>query len=483
MKQLLRFIIWLLAMLLIIIIIKTLTFKSLQIDTKAVDLITFGNGSVNHLSKAISFPTISYSTDSPVDTVAFKDYLDFIKDAYPLVNSRLIKEVFNNFSISYTWKGKNISLKPVIFMAHSDVVPVGERSSWEKDPFSGENDGTFIWGRGTLDDKAAMISILEAVEKLLTEGFEPERTIYLSFGHDEEIGGLRGAKTIADTLRERGTIAEYVLDEGMAVTTGMVPMMKRPVALIGTSEKGYLSIKLSVEMPGGHSSTPGKESAIIVLNKALYNLSGNRMKARISGPLNDFIRYLGPELPFYAKAIFANKWLFKGILLKIYQGSSSGNALVRSTAAPSILQAGFKDNVIPAKADAVINFRILPGEVSADVIKYVEKVIGDNRVRIITIPEEITEPSPVSSINEPGFRNILIALNQTYPEAVIAPTLMFGQSDSRHFTEVTRNIYRFAPIFINQEDMARIHGINEMNKIEDFKRGIAFYYRLIKVSN
>jgi carboxypeptidase PM20D1 len=472
----------LLTMLLIIITLKTLIFRSLQFKSEAGGIPPFDNESEEHLSKAISFPTISYSIDSHVDTAAFKGYLSFIDEAYPLVSSKFNREVFDSFSLLYTWKGRDSSLKPVILMAHYDVVPAGETGSWEKGPFSGENDGTYIWGRGALDDKAEMISILEAVERLLTDGYTPERTIYLVFGHDEEIGGLKGAKAIAGALKNRGVEAEYVIDEGMAVTVGMVPMMKKQVALIGTSEKGYISIKLTVEMPGGQSSTPEKESAIIVLNKAIYRLVNNQMKAKISVPVNDFIRYLGPELPFYAKAIFANKWLFKGVLLKIYERSGPANALVRTTMAPAILQAGFKDNVIPTRADAVVNFRILPGEKAADVIDHVAKVIDDKRVKLIMTAEGATEPAPVSSVGVPGFLNISTAIHQTYPEAIVVPTLMLGQSDSRYFTELSKNIYRFAPIVVNSKDMERIHGLNERNKIEDFKRGIGFYYRLIKIS-
>lgn len=469
-------------MLLIVIIVKTLLFKSLQTKSEPVSIIAFGTESVDHLSKAIGFPTISYSVDSPVDSAAFEAYLSFIDETYPLIKSRLKKELFNKFSVLYTWQGKNPSLKPVILLAHLDVVPTGDTATWDKKPFSGENDGTYIWGRGTLDDKSEMISILEAVEKLLSEGFVPERTIYLSFGHDEEIGGTRGAAKIAGSLKEKGVEAEFVLDEGMVITVGMVPMLKKPVALIGTSEKGYLSVKLAVEMAGGHSSTPEKESALIVLNNAIYNLVHKQMKAKISEPVNDFIRYIGPEMPFYAKAIFANKWILKGVLLNIYQGTGSGNALVRTTTAPTIIHAGIKDNIIPTRAEAVVNFRILPGETSSEVLAHVEKVVNDKRVKIIPFKDDLSEPVPASPSEAPAFLNIFKTIREVYPEAVIAPTMMLGSSDSKHFTIITKNIYRFAPLIINSEDMSRMHGLNERVKIEDFKRGIGFYYQLIKNS-
>jgi len=478
MKKFFQLFLWLLVLLLIIIVVKTLLFRSWQMQTSGVT-VPVGDEVIAHLSEAVSIPTVSYAIDSPVDSSAFRSYMDFIRRTYPLVHEKFSLEVFNNFTMLFTWKGADTSLKPMVLMAHYDVVPAGDTSLWERKPFSGFFDGTYIWGRGTLDDKASMISILEALEKLIKEGFKPERTLYLSFGHDEELSGEKGAGAISKTFKERGIKPEFVLDEGMAVTSGMIPMMKKPVALIGTSEKGYLTLKLTVNMPGGHSSTPEKESALIVLNKALNDLLRKQMKPMLSRPVNDFIRYIGPELPFYAKAIFANKWIFKGILLNIYTGSASGNALVRTTMAPTIINAGIKDNVIPTKAEAIVNFRILPGETSSEVIAWVRKVIGDERVILEPDKATISEPTPVSSSDSDGFSFISTTLRQIYPDAVVSPTLMIGSSDSRHFSLVTENIYRFAPIYVTSEDMARIHGLNERTRAADFKKGIGFYYQLI----
>ncbi len=469
-------------MLLIIVIVRTLLFESRQGNFDVSELTTFGDESLKRLSGAVQYPTVSNSVDSPVDTAAFEGYVNFITREYPLVHSRLKREVFNRFSLLYTWEGRDTLLPAVVLMAHYDVVPPGDTLKWERDPFSGFNDGSFIWGRGTLDDKASMISILEAVERLLSEGFVPERTLYLSFGHDEEISGERGARAIALALRERGVKIEYVLDEGMAVTKGMVPMVKKPVALVGTSEKGYISIRLLCNMEGGHSSTPGKESALTIIAKAVTRLNENQMKPRLSGPVKDFIKFTGPEMPFYARAIFANKWLFKPLLLKIYTGSSSGNALVRTTTAPTIIHSGIKDNVIPLQAEAVVNFRILPGESSESVLEHVRKTINDPRVVIEPLKDFINEPAPVSPADTKGFGILFRTIREVYSEAIVAPTLTLSASDSRHFSVVTENIYRFAPLVVTAEDMARVHGLNERTAITDYLRGISFYYRLIRNS-
>src|SRR5512140_3056546 len=204
MKKILWFLLISFIILLIIIVIRTFAFKSLQIETEAASVPSIGNERVAHLSEAIKFPTISYAVNSPIDTTAFEGFHKFLSEAYPLIHTKLKKETFSDLSLLFTWEGKNTKLKPVILTAHMDVVPAGDTASWTNPPFSGENDGTFVWGRGTLDDKAAMISIMEAVEKLLAENYKPERTIYLAFGHDEELLGSRGAQVIAAALKERG---------------------------------------------------------------------------------------------------------------------------------------------------------------------------------------------------------------------------------------------------------------------------------------
>jgi carboxypeptidase PM20D1 len=439
MKKLFKLLVLIIGLLILFVIIKTLTFHSMQLETETIPLPAFDEESIGHLSESIKYPTVSTAFDSPVDTSEFEGFHRFLEEAYPLIHQNLKKEVFSSFSLLYTWEGTDSSLKPVILTAHMDVVPAGDTTSWSVPPFSGKNDGTFIWGRGTLDDKSSLISIMEAVEKLLEENFRPQRTLCLAFGHDEEISGINGAGVMAGALKERNLDAEFLIDEGYAVTIGMVPMIKKPVALIGTSEKGYLSTRLTVEMEGGHSAYPAKESAIIVLNRALNRIVDNQMKAKISEPVNDFIRYIGPEMPFYAKAIFANKWLFSGIILKIYEGGDNSNALVRTTTAPTILNAGIKDNVVPTKAEAVINFRILPGETSADVINHIKGAMDDERIRITEL-DDLRQPAPVSPVDAPGFDIIHRTIRQVYPEALVAPTMMIAASDSRKYMGISNNI-------------------------------------------
>jgi carboxypeptidase PM20D1 len=479
MKKILRILLGLFLVLILVVIIKTITFRSMQIDVEPVTLPAIGMESVANLSRAITFPTISHDVDLPIDTLAFQGFHQFLSEAYPLIHSDLKKEVFSEFSLLYTWEGKNPDQKPIILMAHMDVVPAPDEERWEQPPYSGANDGTFIWGRGAIDDKGRLIATLEALEKLIREDFAPDRTIYLAIGHDEEISGLRGASVIANALAERGVEAEFVLDEGLSITTGIIPMVSKPVASIGLSEKGYMSVALTVEMEGGHSSYPEKETSVTVLNQVLYKLNNKPMKAFISEPVKEFIRYTGPEMPILPRVIFANLWLFEGVVINIYTGSKAGNAAVRTVNSPTILTAGVKDNVIPTKAEAVVNFRMLPGETSKDVMQHLQKVIADERVKISAYGD-IQEPSSVSSINSPGFEILHTTIKQVFPEVMLNPMLAIGQTDSRHYINVSNNIYRFVPITFLEEDLARMHGLNERISIENYHRAIGFYYQLIK---
>ncbi len=478
MKKILRILLGMLGILILIIGVKTVTYWSLQIEVEPVSPPVFGDESVANLSKALTYPTISYERDMPIDTLSFRGFHQFLMDSYPLIHGTLKKEVIQGFSLLYAWEGKNAELKPVILMAHMDVVPAPETERWEHPPFSGANDGTFIWGRGTLDDKGSMIAILEAVERLIKENYEPERTIFLAFGHDEEVLGY-GAPLIANTLKERGVHAEFVLDEGLGITMGIIPMISKPIASIGVSEKGYMSATLTVEMEGGHSSIPEKETAVTVLNNALYNISKKPMKADISGPTKDFMRFTGPEMSILPRVVFANLWLFKKVLLKIFEGGNATNAAIRTTTAVTNLKAGIKDGVIPTKAEAVVNFRIMPGETSYDVIQHLNSVISDERVKIADMGNG-QEPSPVSSVHEAGFEIIHKSIKEVFPEVIVNPMLVLGATDSRHYSVVSSNIYRFAPIITYQEDLARIHGLNERISIENNGRAIGFYYQLIK---
>ena len=367
-------------------------------------------------------------------------------------------------------------------MAHMDVVPVDSttESSWKTPPFSGAVDDGFVWGRGAMDDKASVLGILEAVELLLNEGFQPERSVYLAFGHDEEIGGHNGAAKIAELLRSRGVELEYVLDEGMNILSGIIDGVSSPVALIGIAEKGYLSIRMTAESAGGHSSIPPTDSAIGVLSRALQKLQAAPFPSHLNGPTRQMFEYLGPEIAWPKKLALANLWLFDPLIRRQLARAPLTNAVIRTTLAPTMFNAGVQENVLPTKATAVINLRLMLGETIASALAHVRKAV-DPKVQLTALPVQM-EPSAVSDIESPSFKLLQKTIGQTIPETIVAPSLLVAATDSRHYAGLTKNIFRFLPITLRPEDTKRYHGIDERISIDDYERCIRFYAQLIRNS-
>ncbi|MFN6943450.1 MAG: M20/M25/M40 family metallo-hydrolase [Cytophagaceae bacterium] len=457
-----------------IILFRTVTFHSKQIKiTKEPVQLPISERSISNLSKAIQFPSISYDDAQKKDSSAFLGLIDFIHEAYPQIRLNLQREVINDLSILYTWKGKDTTLPPAILTGHLDVVPVED--NWKYPPFSGLVKNDTIYGRGAIDDKGSIISILESIEILLSEGYQPPRTLILAFGHDEEIRGRDGAKAMATLLHNRGVRAEFVLDEGGMIVDGIVPGLEKPVALIGTAEKGYVTVELICTIEGGHSSMPKYETAIDVLGKAVDRLMERQFEPHISLPMEDFMNHIGPEMPFISRMAFANRGLFQSLILNTYTKSHQGNAVVRTTTAPTIFQSGTKENVIPSRARAVVNFRTLPGVNSQDVINHIENVIGDQRIKI-SFSGDVVEASPVSPIDSPGFAHLRNTIARQFPDAIISPYLVTGGTDAKEYAVLTENIYRFLPF----REMQGFHGKDERLSIRGFNEAIQFYYTFIK---
>lgn len=480
MKKFFLFLLASLFLLVVIVLVNTFRMPSSQSNVEAVTAPEISPAALQHFQQALGYKTISYGADPALfDSSQFMGFRKFLEATYPNFHSRLTREIVAGYSLLYTWQGKNPQLKPIILMAHQDVVPIEEatKDMWTVDPFGGEVKEGFIWGRGTADDKINLISMVEATEKLLTENFQPERTIYFSFGHDEEIGG-KGAIAVAALLKSRNIEAEFVLDEGGIITLTKMPGITKPLALLGTSEKGYLSLELTVEEAGGHSSMPAEETSIDILSKALVNLRSRPFPSDLTGSTLEGTEYLGPEMPFVQKMAFANQWLFKGLIISNYEKSPQSAAMVRTTMVPTIIDAGVKDNVVPTVAKATVNFRLLPGDLSAAVIEEVKRKIGDERVKVENRMGFISEATPVTSAESTAYKKIDESIKRSYPQTITAPFLMIGATDSRFFSEISPNIIKFSPMI----DPIGFHGIDERVSLESYKTALWFYEQLMRNS-
>ena len=465
------------------ILFNTFNFKSAQLVVEPAQKIAIQEQSIENLQGALQLKTISFENPLDFDSTQFKLFNILLDTYYPLTSGSLTHQRFNEFSHLFEWKGTDPTLKPIVLMGHIDVVPIASPDKWSVDPFAAEIKDGKIWGRGTIDDKFSVIGIMEAVEMLLREGFQPKRTIFLSFGHDEEVGGELGAVAIVNHLKARGIEAEYVLDEGYAITQKLIPGIDSDVAMIGIAEKGSTTIEFTVDMEGGHSSQPASETAIDVLARAISRLKEEPMEATLSEAMQGFMNQLGPEMGFVNRMAFANKAIFKPIIISTYESASNaGNALVRTTTAPTIFEAGIKENVIPTTARALVNFRIIPGQTAEDVMAHCLAVINDERVKVRFYGFN-TNPSPVSPSDSWGYETINKSIKQIFSEAFTAPNLVIAATDSRHFSPISRNIYRFVPYHINEANISTFHGIDEHIAIEDYENAIRFYRQLILNSN
>jgi carboxypeptidase PM20D1 len=475
MKKIIYTLLAIVGVLVTILLFNTLSLSSKQVASEAIQKIAISNRVYSNLSKAIQYQTISYSEDAIPDSTAFYGFHRFLSETFPLVHENLILEKISEYSLLYTWKGADKDKKSIILMSHQDVVPVDQPTlaDWEAGPFEGKITDTDIIGRGTLDDKGSLMALLESVELLLKESFVPAQTIYLAFGHDEEVGGVNGASKIAQLLKERGVKASMTLDEGGFLADGLVPGIDKTVAIVNLAEKGFASFRLIVETKGGHSSAPPKENTIGMLAKAIVDLEANQLPYTLVEPINYQLDYIGAELPFLKKVAFANPWLFKKPIL---EGLNA-----HTTTAATIIEGGIKNNVIPTVAEATINFRILPGETIASVKEHIENTIS-TKIKVEPVGF-LTNPSPVSKIDSEAYKSLEKTIRSVFPESVVVPGLVGGGTDARYFYEVSDDVYRFYPIRLAPDSMTRFHGIDEKIDKENYKEIIEFTYQLIKQLN
>lgn len=459
---------------------KTWLAKSQQPASFNTELAAVPPDATEHLAQAVACATNSYS--DRIDSVELKKLRILIDTTFPRCRKELHQTVIDGFSLLYKWRGRDTALAPIVLLAHLDVVPVEATAlaDWTQPPYSGKVADGFLWGRGTLDDKVSAFGILEAAEMLLKQGFQPKQTIYLAFGHDEEVGGEKGAMAIVRYLDSVEQVRHAtVLDEGMVVLENALPGLKPPLALVGIAEKGYATLQLKVKSTGGHSSMPPEHTAIGLLSEAIVALEKHPCAARFTLPVKQLFDYAGPEMDFPLNAVMANRWLTEPLLKWQLLKKAQTAALLRTTTAPTMCQAGIKDNVLAHEAIAIINFRIIPGETVDSVLAHVKRTLRgiDVEVSLKGIPNN---PTAVTPTNTAAFERLGGIIRGIFKNAVVAPALVLGATDSRHYAAIADNTFRFLPILLTNDDLGRIHGVDERISLENYHRSIVFYYNLLK---
>ena len=442
----------------------------------------------SHLGEAIRFRTISWQDGaSDFDMKASQDamvaFRDWITATYPGFSKATTREIVGDYSLLYTWAGSDPSLKPILLMAHMDVVPVapGSEGAWTHAPFSGDVEDGVVWGRGAMDLKVAIVCQLEAVESLIRLGVRPKRTIMFAYGHDEEIGGANGNRKIAALLESRKQTFEFIDDEGGAITHGLLPGIGRPVAHVGVAEKGYVTLKLTAHSTGGHSSLPLPigETAIGRLSHALVRIEEHPFESHVDGVSRHFLEKLMPAMSFGPRLAIANLWLLEPAIAKLMSLSPTVGALIRTTSAPTMIHGGIKENVLPSEASLTINFRIHERDSIKRVVDHVRAAVDDSKVDIEIMPGSL-EPTPVTDVNGPQYDVIRATLEKVVPDVIVAPNLISGGTDSRFYSNLTKNIFRQVPVEVTPDNLEAIHGTNERVTLASVLQVANFYRELIK---
>jgi len=438
------------------------------------------------LAQAVKLKTVSSATDAHLNEDQFLALHALLEKEFPRVHATLKREVVNGLSLLYTWEGQDPKAKAILLAAHQDVVPIapGTEGDWQEPPFAGLVKDGYIWGRGSWDDKGNLFSQMEAVEMLIASGYKPPRTIYLAYGADEEVSGLRGAAQLAALLKSRGVQLDFVLDEGLLVLDGVMPGLKKPAALVGVAEKGYMSVALATTATPGHSSMPPKKgtSAIAMMAAALNALENDQMPAATRGVAGEMFDVLAPEMGGFSRVALSNLWLFGPLVQKQLEAAGSTNAMLRTTTALTIVDAGNKDNVMPGRAEATVNFRILPGDTREGVMAHVRSAVGKvvdmNHVKAEPLPGA-KEASKVAPTGSAQYRTLNQTIREIFPDALVAPGLMVAGTDSVHYEPISDHIFKFSPVRADSEDLKRFHGTNERLSVKGYADAIRFYHRLI----
>jgi carboxypeptidase PM20D1 len=387
------------------------------------------------LAELVRIPTVSSREPGEVDAAAFARFRERLVELYPATHGALDREVLGDGALLYGWHS-GTDLPPLVLMAHYDVVPVAGQE-WSRDPFSGLIEDGLIHGRGAIDDKGALVAILEAVESLVTAGFTPARDVYLSFGNDEEVAG------------------------------------------VGLAEKGLLDVELITTDGGGHASAPVRGGAPARLARAILRIEDNPFPARLDDVVLGMVDALGRYSPLGYRVLFAHaEYLRPALAAVLSRASREANALVRTTVAITQLEGSAAANVLATRARAHANIRIALGETVQSTLDRLRRVIDDPSVELRVVSGN--DPSPVSRADNEAFALVGAAVRSVYPDAAVAPYVMVQASDARHFSQICDSVYRFMPFDLSRDELAALHAADERISVAALHRGAGFFRYLIR---
>ncbi len=453
----------------IIIVRPSVQKKPIEIDLKTQR--AYGEG----LAKLVQFPTIASPDGSISKELAGMH--QSMKTLFPNVFQTMEIKVFENGSLLAKWAGIRPELEPLVLMAHQDVVPA-PTEGWNHDPFAGVIENGEVIGRGTFDTKCTLYAFYQACEELILSGFKPQTDIYLASSSDEEVFG-KGAEMTVEYLKKLGIRPKLVLDEGGAIVSGSLPTSTTPIALIGVLEKGFVNLKAIAKSKGGHSSTPPKNTPIARLSAFINDIEKHfPLKTKMIKEVEYLFSTAAPTMKFPYRLLFGNLWLFKGLMTKLLPKINPyGRALLSTTIAYTMMKGSDAANVIPNEAVILLNCRTHPIQDITSTTEVLRKIAQKYDVQIEI--ESGHEASPIVSTQSDAYQQVIASIKTIFPDVLISPYVILGGTDARHYTAISDAALRFSPIRATNQDLKKMHGINESLKLEALAEAVVFYKHLI----
>lgn len=431
----------------------------------------------SHLQRFVRCQTISNTDINKIDWAEFDKLHTAFREFYPHVYAEMELDKVGPAGLQFCLKAKNPTKKPLLLMAHQDVVEIGDRSKWVFDPFGGELIDGCICGRGSTDCKHQCLNELEATEALLAEGWRPDYDLYISLGYTEEVmvsNAIGGAENLVQNLEKKGVQLGAVIDEG----GGIFPAEGGQLAArIGLGEKAPVNYEIYMDTQGGHSSTPGAGTALGAVAKAIVNIETHPFPYRLTPLVIAQLKATAPIAPADRKEIYADPEGRFEELCALAKTDKALDAMLHSTIAFTMAAASAQSNVLPSHATATVNVRVLQGDTVESVMAYFTSLLPEGvQIRLISGKD----PQPTSMPDSHIFAVTDKVLHEMYGDKVhLIPFLMLGGTDSRFYKKITDSIILFTG-HLKDSRWGAAHQVNEKIPADALKTGVDYFKGLLK---
>ncbi|WP_370950122.1 M20/M25/M40 family metallo-hydrolase [Amycolatopsis sp. cg5] len=362
--------------------------------------------------------------------------------------------------------GTDPSLPGMLVQGHLDVVPA-DAADWTVPPFSGEVSGDYLWGRGAVDMKDFIAMVLSFAGTL-----RPRRDIVLAFVADEEDKGEYGAHWLAAEHRDLFDGCAASISESGGYTYHVPDASGRDVRLypVGTAERGTAHLRLTARGRAGHGSRPNDDNAVTKLVGALHRVAAHRWPVNLTPTVRAFLERTGTAL-----GIPVDLSDVDGTVARLGPAGALVVPTVRNSTTPTMLDAGYKVNVIPSVATAQLDVRVLPGTEEA-LFAELDVLLGDVEREFVA-----HQPAVEARIDSHWFDSMADALRAEDPEAVVVPYCMGGGTDAKAFSPLGIGCYGFAPLYLPPgfPYRAMAHGVDERVPVEGLRFGARVLERFL----